>query len=521
MEQCALRGLRFDGILAFVHMKTLIALTCGLFLLALNLRADLAVTNFTTAAPIQIMMVGDSITDDCVSNGAWRLYLQPILNSNWIAYRSLGPYASTATPTFNQTHHEGYCGAVVAPPGKFPVHGLADTNNYLEYVVSNAFSVYTGAFSPNIFLILIGANDIGYGRDPVFLATNSMSTLLDMIYAKDPGANVILTKSMSLSNANGNLSSYANYATNVAIYGAALQAVVNHRRALGQNVFLADVFSAVDYATMYNPDHVHANGRGLAAIAREFATRIQCILYGTNQVTRLLIHGGDVWSFSDAGVDPPTNWMANDFDDSAWNSGAGRLGLGELIDESIVQPHVATYFRKKFVVPWNMVYTNLNFRLSQTGGAIVWLNGKEIYRTNMPAGAATSVTLATQAITGEPSCIYYPTTIPGTNLLIGTNVIAVEAHQAASGVQQGFDMELIGGAIVLSPPTISASISQQGVALSWQANNGATFALYSTGSLTAPNWQPANAVLQTNSSAITASIAPGPGSAFFRLQRSQ
>ena len=46
------------------------------------LRADLVLTNYTAARPLKVMASGDSITDDSSINGAWRSYLQPLLQNN-------------------------------------------------------------------------------------------------------------------------------------------------------------------------------------------------------------------------------------------------------------------------------------------------------------------------------------------------------------------------------------------------------------------------------------------------------
>jgi len=46
--------------------------------------------------------------------------------------------------------------------------------------------------TPDLFLIDMGVNDIGRGRNPYFVATNDMAALLDMIFAKVPAANIII-----------------------------------------------------------------------------------------------------------------------------------------------------------------------------------------------------------------------------------------------------------------------------------------------------------------------------------------
>ena len=48
----------------------------------MSARGEVVLANFSAANPVKIMAVGDSITDDCVFNGAWRQYLQPLLDTS-------------------------------------------------------------------------------------------------------------------------------------------------------------------------------------------------------------------------------------------------------------------------------------------------------------------------------------------------------------------------------------------------------------------------------------------------------
>jgi lysophospholipase L1-like esterase len=408
----------------------------------------------------------------------------------------------------------------------FGAYSYAQANNYTEKTLSDALKT-TVVTNPNIVLVLIGANDIGRGRDPYHTAYIDMTNLLNIILTNVPAANVIFTKITSLSNAS---LGYATYSTNVPIYNNALEQMVNQKRAEGLNVTLADMFSVNPYGTaFYLSDHLHANAAGLTNIAREWFTRIQTLITGTNQITAALISAGATWSYSDTGTDLGTNWTQPFYDDSAWASAPARFGYGEPVPEtplsfgsSSTNVNPTTYFRTKFVVPWNENFTNLNFRLSQTGGAVVWLNGVEAYRTNLPAGPITYSTLATANIGNENEYILFPTNLALT-LPPGTNVIAVEVHQSALTRQNlGFDFELLGGAFVLPNPTLTASLAGNNISLTWPLTNCSAFTLYSSATLVPPNWQPfSSSLFQTNNGQITAPITPGPGSAFFRLQLGQ
>src|ERR1022692_2243154 len=386
-------------------------------------QGGLVLTNYTSTNPLKVMPLGDSITDDCSFNGGWRAPLQPLLATNGFAFTFVGRQASSASSGFTQVRHEGYCGAVVAPPGVFAAHQYSAVNNYLQKIVPDALAI-TGNV-PAVAMILIGANDIGRGRDPNQVATNDMATLLNLVLSNAPNANVILAKASSLQNGSAGGLNYGAYATNVPIYNAALENLVNQRRALGQNVFLADMYSAVDYNTMflsdhvhpntlglqamarewltrhcladmysavdYNTmflsDHVHPNTLGLQAMAREWLTRLQAITTRADLVATVLINGGASWKYNETGQDLGTNWTQIAYDDSGWSNGIARLGYGDPATATTVSygpqvsnKFVTTYFRRALVVPSNAVITNLNLRAAQADGAVVWLHGREIYR---------------------------------------------------------------------------------------------------------------------------------------------
>ena len=501
----------------------LLALFCLLLPGALmSARGELVLANFSAANPIKIMAIGDSITDDCVFNGAWRQYLQPLLETNGYPFTFVGRVQSVPSGNFTKTQHEGYCGAVVAPPGvlTYSVNGYAGTNVYLLKIVADAFTNAT----PDLVLVLIGANDIGRGRNPWQVATNDMPNLLDIIFSNAPNANVILAKITSLYNASLN---YGIYYTNVSIYNAALQAMVNQRRALGQNVSLADMFSVVTIGTMFNPDHLHPNALGLQAIAQEWLTRIQAITLTTNRVTSTLIHGGEVWKYSDTGQDLGTNWSQTNYDDSGWASGTARLGYGDPAVFTTVSygpdatnKHPTTYFRDSFVVPDNVTFTNLNIRLSRVDAAVVWLNGQEAFRTNMPAGPITYTNLAAlPTIVVDTAYIFYPTNIAVSNLPAGTNVVAAEIHLYRAGrTSLGFDMEVIGTGYF--SPSLSIASAGANIFLTWPVTNGAGYTLYSSTDLTAPgSWTNAAATVQTNGGQYVVALVPDASTRFFRLQK--
>ena len=462
-------------------------------------RGDLVLTNFSTTNLLKVMAVGDSITDDCSINGAWRQYLQPLLESNGYAFTFVGRFSSSPTATFTKVKHEGICGAVIAAPGMMttPVHNYPGPNTYLQETLMDALTNVI----PDLLVVYIGVNDIGRGRDPYVVATNHLPALLDSIFAKAPAANVVVTKVTTLRNANVSSPPYLNYSTNIPIFNEAVQTMVNARRAQKQNVFVADMFSAVDPATGLLGDQLHPNAIGLNAIARELLSRVDAFTLRTNRAVSYLIPGCSDWKYSDEGLDLSTNWALPQYDDSAWNHGPGRLGYGTTgiattisYGPTSTNEYITTYFRRGFVAPSSIHYTNLNFRLNRADGAAVWLNGREVFRMNLPANQPLSyLALSTKPALTDAVHTYYQTNIAVSFLPPGTNILAVEIHKFAPYMASAsFDLELFGMGDYPPPaPPLSVGLAGTEVCLRWPATNNAGFALFSgTGVSEGSSWLP-------------------------------
>jgi lysophospholipase L1-like esterase len=459
----------------------------------------LVLTNFSTTNLLKVMAVGDSITDDCSLNGAWRQYLQPLLETNGYSFTFVGRYSSSPTAAFTKVRHEGICGAVIAAPGLMttPVHNYAGPDTCLQKTLMDALTNVI----PDLLLVYIGVNDIGRGRDPYLVATNHLPALLDSIFARAPAANVIVTKVTTLRTASVGSPLYSTFSTNIPVFNASIQTMVNSRRALGQNVFVADMFSAVDPATGFQSDNLHPNAVGLKAVAREFLSRIDAFTLRTNRAVTYLIPGCSDWKYSDQGLDLGTNWAQPQYDDSAWNHGPGRLGYRTPGIATTVgygptptNSYITTYFRRSFAAPSTIHYTNLNFRLNRADGAAVWLNGRELFRMNLP----TNQPLAYQDRSPTPMLTdavhtYYQTNIPVSFLPPGINVLAVEVHKYAPYMASlSFDLELFGMGDYPPPaPPLLITLDGTDVLMRWSATNNAGFVLFSqTAPFPTSSWLP-------------------------------
>lgn len=184
-----------------------------------------------------------------------------------------------------------------------------------------------------------------------------------------------------------------------------------------------------------------------ATAARLVVTYIPSATYqkGTFPISR-----NSSWKYNDKGADlGAANWTAVAYNDAAWDFGNGILGYGGGNESSTldfgsdVNNRYPTYYlRHIFEVPNASLYDSLVFRVLRDDGAIVYVNGVEAFRMNMPGGTVNYNTLASSTVGGADETAYFSITID--NLLQnGTNVIAVELHQAAvNSSDLSFDMEV-------------------------------------------------------------------------------
>src|SRR5215211_6216139 len=165
-----------------------------------------------------------------------------------------------------------------------------------------------------------------------------------------------------------------------------------------------------------------------------------------------LVPTGATWKYLDNGSDQGTVWRATSFNDSTWASGPAQLGYGDGDEATTVgfgpdanNKFTTTYFRRAFSVTNAAAFNALTLRLMRDDGAVVYLNGVEVWRTNMPTGTIGSSTLASVAIAGADESTFVQTTISPSLLVTGTNVLAVELHQSGgTSTDISFDLQLIG-----------------------------------------------------------------------------
>jgi hypothetical protein len=159
-----------------------------------------------------------------------------------------------------------------------------------------------------------------------------------------------------------------------------------------------------------------------------------------------LVAAGSQWAYVDDGSDQGTAWRAPGFDDVTWARGNAQLGFGDGDETTVLRNRQITYyFRHAFDVTDPAAFTELRMRLVRDDGAVVYLNGVEVVRTNMPAGEVTSETPASSTLSGPEESAWNEFGLAASGLVAGRNVISVEIHNSSrSSSDVSFDLELVG-----------------------------------------------------------------------------
>ncbi len=168
---------------------------------------------------------------------------------------------------------------------------------------------------------------------------------------------------------------------------------------------------------------------------------------------KILIAKGAEWKYLDNGSNAGTAWNKPEFDDSSWKSGQAEFGYGDGDETTIIDyggsssnRYITTYFRHTFSLsPESSSFSGFVISLLKDDGAVIYLNGTEVLRCNLPCGAIGSNTLAITSISDPVESYYNSWFIDADLLRSGENVIAAEIHQnSKSSSDVSFDLELAG-----------------------------------------------------------------------------
>jgi|GEM_PF-272424 len=183
----------------------------------------------------------------------------------------------------------------------------------------------------------------------------------------------------------------------------------------------------------------------------------------------VLLSKGSTWKYIDDGSNQGTAWREPAFDDSAWKSGLAPLGypssetnslngtiktvIGYGSDENNKYP--TSYFRKTFTVSdLSEVSNNGSILAGIDDAAVIYLNGHEIARTNLPSKSdvpeigfdkyVSDFGTGLNDATEKASLTFTLGAAEMSYLVEGMNVLAAEVHQGrADSSDVYWDMEFV------------------------------------------------------------------------------
>lgn len=196
------------------------------------------------------------------------------------------------------------------------------------------------------------------------------------------------------------------------------------------------------------------------ALLSAFGVQQAAVQQVSGASTPLVAYGSN-WMYLDNGTDQGTAWRAAGFNDAGWASGPSKLGYGDTnattvgFGPSSTNKYVTTYFRQSFNIANPGALTTLDLGVVRDDGVAVYLNGVEIVRNNLAAGALFNTLAPSPAVDGvnettpQTSSVSVASLPVGT-LVAGTNVLAAEIHQQAvtsSDIGFNFQMTASGSAL--------------------------------------------------------------------------
>jgi len=234
---------------------------------------------------------------------------------------------------------------------------------------------------------------------------------------------------------------------------------------------------------------------------------------------------GSVWKYYDKG-NLNTSWRSVTYNDATWKSGAAQLGYGDGDETTVVsfgtnasKKYLTTYFRKSVSISNPTTFRNFTLNLKRDDGAVVYVNGTERFRTNMPTGSISGNTKASTAASDDGNT-WQTVSLSSTFFVNGNNVIGVEIHQfSTSDPDISFDLQLIANPNQL--PVANAG-SDQSVTLptSFASLNGSASA-DPDGSISGYAWSqiggPSTSAIGTPSSSTTTVSNLVQGTYLYRL----
>lgn len=169
--------------------------------------------------------------------------------------------------------------------------------------------------------------------------------------------------------------------------------------------------------------------------------------------------GASGWKYKKGNAEassPVDAWRSLAYNDSTWTAATTPIGYGTTVTcnttlSDMKGSYSSVYARKSFTIPAGQVKDQLTLKIRLDDGGIVWINGTEVYRTNMPAGQVAFNGLATATV-GTAGWTTVSLTSASAYLLGGTNVLTIQAANVSLNGSSDFNLDA-----ELSTPATGAS----------------------------------------------------------------
>jgi lysophospholipase L1-like esterase len=232
------------------------------------------------ASGLKIMPLGDSITDGVGgSNAGYRGPLNTLLNSAGIEHVFVGSATDAAgSLPYDQQHHEGHSGFTITGGGRSGI--LDNINSWLG----------SSGADPDVILLMIGTNDVttyATSLATVPQATANLNKLISTISNKStglkPNAKLIIAGITPIvGTVNGGSDAVAQ------AYNQSIATLVASHQALGENVSLVDMHSALNASTDMN-DQLHPNDKGYNKMAAVWLNGITAVVPEPSSIMLLTV----------------------------------------------------------------------------------------------------------------------------------------------------------------------------------------------------------------------------------------
>ncbi len=191
-------------------------------------------------------------------------------------------------------------------------------------------------------------------------------------------------------------------------------------------------------------------------------------LVGTNSTWRLFK------GRAEASTPDITAWRSNSFNDVAFTNAPAPFTYGEGYGygtdmSDMLNQYSCFFLRRTFQITNKAFVSALRLGAKVDDGYVVWINGTEVQRVNIAGAPGDPVTIATLAANAtEPVPFdFYTAATPGSYLVDGTNVIAVQVFNTSLGSSDlVFDCSLESILIDTNAPTVVTVTPPPGSALS-------------------------------------------------------